>query len=91
MASSFRLAFGVSAKDIGINPWGGYQEYFVGLDVDLRKLPIWGNSNLAKFITSEVNIIRMPLPTIRFSSARYVVWILFLINLYLLQLKTFLN
>ena len=62
------LAFGVSAKDIGINPWGGYKEYFVGLDVDLRKLPIWGNSNLAKFITSEVNILRMPLPTIRFSS-----------------------
>jgi hypothetical protein len=62
------LAFGVSAKNIGIYPWGGYKEYFVGLDVDLRKLPIWGNSNLAKFITSEVNIIRMPLPTIRFSS-----------------------
>ena len=62
------LAFGVSAKDIGINPWGGYKEYFIGLDVDLRKLPIWGNSNLAKFITSEVNILRMPLPTIRFSS-----------------------
>ena len=62
------LAFGVSAKDIGIYPWGGYKEYFIGLDVDLRKLPIWGNSNLAKFITSEVNIIRMPLPTIRFSS-----------------------
>jgi len=62
------LAFGVSAKDIGIYPWGGYKEYFVGLDVDLRKLPIWGNSNLAKFITSEVNFLRMPLPTIRFSS-----------------------
>jgi hypothetical protein len=64
----FGLAVGVSAKDIGINPWGGYKEYFVGLDVDLRKLPIWGNSNLAKFIASEVNILRMPLPTIRFSS-----------------------
>jgi len=64
----FGLGFGISAKDIGINPWGGYKEYFVGLDVDLRKLPIWGNSNLAKFITSEVNILRMPLPTIRFSS-----------------------
>lgn len=61
------LAFGVSAKDIGINPWGGYQEYFFGLDVDLRKLPIWGDSGLMKFIVSEVNFLRLPMPTIRFS------------------------
>lgn len=62
------MAFGVSAKDIGIYPWGGYKEYFVGLDVDLRKLPIWGDSGLMKFIVSEVNFLRMPMPTIRFSS-----------------------
>lgn len=62
------LAFGVSAKDIGIYPWGGYKEYFVGLDVDLRKLPIWGDSNIMKFIASEVNFLRLPMPTIRFSS-----------------------
>jgi hypothetical protein len=62
------LAFGVSAKDIGINPWGGYKEYFVGLDVDLRKLPIWGDLGLTKFIVSEINFLRLPLPVIRFSS-----------------------
>ena len=62
------LAFGVSAKDIGINPWGGYKEYFVGLDVDLRKLPIWGDLGMTKFIVSEINFLRLPLPVIRFSS-----------------------
>lgn len=62
------LAFGVSAKDIGWYPWAGYKEYFVGIDIDLRKLPIWGDSGLMKFITSEVNFLRLPLPTIRFSS-----------------------
>ena len=62
------LAFGISAKDIGINPWGGYQEYFIGLDIDLRKLPIWGESGLMKFIISEVNFLRMPMPTFRFTS-----------------------
>ena len=62
------LAIGVSAKDIGWYPWAGYKEYFIGLDVDLKKLPIWGDSGLMKFITSEINFLRLPLPTIRFSS-----------------------
>ena len=61
------LAFGVSAKDIGWFPWGGYKEYSIGLDLDLRKLPIWGDSGLMKFIVSEVNFIRLPMPTIRFT------------------------
>jgi hypothetical protein len=61
------LAVGVSAKNIGIYPWGGYKEYFVGLDVDLRKLPIWDDWTFFKFVKSEVNFLRLPLPTIRFS------------------------
>jgi len=61
------VAFGVSAKDVGAYPWGGYKEYFVGLDLDLKKIPIWGDSNLMKFLVSEVNFIRLPLPTIRFT------------------------
>ncbi|HEX9252001.1 MAG TPA: DUF2279 domain-containing protein [Ignavibacteriaceae bacterium] len=61
------LAFGVSAKDIGIYPWGGYKEYFVGLDIDLRKLPIWDDWGFFKFVKSELNFLRLPLPTIRFS------------------------
>ncbi len=61
------LAFGMSAKDISWNPYGGYKEYFVGLDVDLRKLPILEDTNFLKFLKSELNFIRLPLPTIRFS------------------------
>lgn len=61
------LAFGVSAKDIAYYPWGGYKEYFIGLDIDLRKLPIWDDWNLFKFMKSEINFLRLPLPTIRFS------------------------
>jgi hypothetical protein len=61
------LAFGVSAKDISWNPFGGYQEYFVGLDIDLRKLPIGDDWGFFKFLKSEVNFLRLPLPTIRFS------------------------
>ena len=53
------IAFGLSAKDIGWFPWAGY--------IDLRKLPIWGDSNLMKFLVSEVNFLRLPLPTIRFT------------------------
>jgi len=61
------IAFGVGAKGIGTNVFGGYKEYFLGLDVDLRKLPIWDEWNFLKFIKSEVNFLRMPLPTIRFT------------------------
>lgn len=61
------VAFGVSAKDIGWYPWAGYKEYSIGLDIDLRKLPVWGDSNLMKFIASELNFLRLPLPTIRFT------------------------
>lgn len=61
------IAFGIGAKEIARHPWSGYKEYFIGLDVDLRKLPIWDDWNFFKFIKSEVNFLRLPLPTIRFS------------------------
>ncbi|MGB5530804.1 MAG: DUF2279 domain-containing protein [Ignavibacteriaceae bacterium] len=61
------LAIGVSAKEIARYPWSGHKEYFVGLDVDLRKLPIWDDWNFFKFVKSEFNFLRLPLPTIRFS------------------------
>lgn len=61
------IAFGQSAKNIAGNPWGGYKEYFVGLDIDLRKIPVADDSDLFRFIKSEFNFLRLPLPTIRFS------------------------
>ncbi len=61
------IAFGQSAKNIASNPWGGYKEFFIGLDIDIRKIPIGDDSDFLKFLKSEFNFIRLPLPTIRFS------------------------
>jgi len=61
------IAFGVGAKDISWDPFGGYKVYSIGLDIDLTKIPIWKNSNVTKFIMSELNFLRLPLPTIRFT------------------------
>ena len=61
------IAVGYSAKQVASNIRGGYNEVFVGLDIDLRKIPIGDDSDLVKFIKSELNFLRMPLPTIRIS------------------------
>ncbi len=59
------IAVGYSAKGIAGNTWGGWHEVFVGLDIDLRKIPIGDDSGLFRFIKSELNFLRMPMPTIR--------------------------
>jgi len=61
------IAVGYSAKNIASNIRGGYNEVFIGLDIDLRKIPIGDDSGLFKFIKSELNFLRMPMPTIRVS------------------------
>ena len=61
------IAVGYGAKDIANNIRGGYNEVFIGLDIDLRKIPIGDDSGLFKFIKSELNFLRMPMPTIRVS------------------------
>lgn len=59
------IAVGYGAKDVASNIRGGYHEFFIGLDLDLRKIPIGNDSGLFKFIKSEVNFLRIPLPTVR--------------------------
>jgi len=61
------IAIGQSAKNIAGNPGGGYPEYFIGLDIDLRKIPVGDDSDLLRFLKSEINFLRLPLPVIRFS------------------------
>lgn len=61
------IAFGQGAKNIAGNPWGGYKEFFVGLDIDIRKIPVGDDLDFLRFLKSEFNFIRLPLPTIRFS------------------------
>jgi len=59
------IAVGYGAKNITNNIRGGYYEVFIGLDLDLRKIPIGDDSGLFKFIKSELNFLRLPMPTVR--------------------------
>jgi Predicted periplasmic lipoprotein (DUF2279) len=59
------IAIGQAAKGIAKDPWGGHKEIFVGLDVDFRKIPVGDDSGFFRFLKSELNFIRLPLPTIR--------------------------
>jgi hypothetical protein len=59
------IAVGYSAKEVASNIRGGYHEVFIGLDLDLRKIPIGDDSGLFKFIKSELNFLRLPMPTVR--------------------------
>lgn len=63
--SPLGIAFGYSAKGIAGNPWGGKKEFFIGIDIDLRKVPFLNDWGLFRFIKSELNFLRLPLPTIR--------------------------
>ncbi|RPI73669.1 MAG: DUF2279 domain-containing protein [Ignavibacteriales bacterium] len=64
----FGLALGYAAEGIGSNPQGGYKKIFIGLDYDLRKLSLGNESSIIRFLKSELNIIRLPLPAVRISS-----------------------
>ena len=59
------IAFGQAAKGIAKNPWGGHKEIFIGLDVDFRKISFGDDSGFFRFLKSEFNFIRLPLPTVR--------------------------
>jgi Predicted periplasmic lipoprotein (DUF2279) len=63
------IAFGYSAKDLAGNLWTGKKEFFIGMDIDIRKIPILDDWGLFRFIKSELNFIRLPLPTIRISQS----------------------
>lgn len=59
------LAIGMSAKGIMQNPHGGERELFIGLDYDLRKIPIGKNSGLMSFLKHTFNMIRLPMPAVK--------------------------
>jgi hypothetical protein len=59
------IAIGHSAKGIANSPQGGVREIFLGLDYDLRKIPIGDESEIIRFLKSELNIFRLPLPAIK--------------------------
>ena len=61
----FGFAIGQSAKGIANNPHAGEREILIGLDFDLRKLPYGDESGLMRFLKSELNFIRLPLPAVK--------------------------
>jgi len=58
------LTVGQSVNGIALDVWGGEREIFIGLDIDLNKIPTGRNSFL-KILKDELNLIRLPLPAVR--------------------------
>jgi hypothetical protein len=61
----FGFAIGQSAKGIANNPHAGERELLIGLDFDLRKVQYGDESGLIRFLKSELNFIRLPLPAVK--------------------------
>ncbi len=59
------VAIGYGAEGIASTPQYGRPQWFVGLDLDLRKIDFGNESDLFKFFKSELNFIRLPMPTVR--------------------------
>ena len=57
------IALGHSAK--GLARSYGHRELLIGLDIDLRKIPIAENNGLVKFLKKSFNYIRLPLPAVK--------------------------
>jgi hypothetical protein len=59
------LAFGFGVNNVFFDSLQGERELFIGLDIDVRKIPVGNNSGILKFVKSELNFIRLPLPAVR--------------------------
>lgn len=59
------IAVGYGAEGISRNIYKGESEWYLSLDVDLRKIPVGDDSGLIKFLKSEFNFIKVPMPTVR--------------------------
>ena len=59
------IAFGFGVNGVIFNSLEGERELYIGLDIDLRKIPLGDDSGLLKFLKSEFNFIRLPLPAVR--------------------------
>ncbi|MGD8305225.1 MAG: DUF2279 domain-containing protein [Ignavibacteria bacterium] len=59
------IAFGFGINNVIFDSLNGQRELYIGLDIDLRKLPLGNNSDLLNFLKSELNFIRLPLPAVR--------------------------
>jgi hypothetical protein len=66
----FGIAVGQSAKGIALHSHDGHREVFLSLDIDITKIPLgsFDKLNFVKFIKSELNFLKVPMPTVRFTS-----------------------
>jgi hypothetical protein len=58
------ITVGQSVKGIALDVWGGQREVFIGLDINLNKIPT-GKSSFLKILKDELNLIRLPLPAVK--------------------------
>ena len=59
------IAVGYGAADIAQSPQYGKPIWYFSLDLDLPKIPIGNDSGIFKFIKSELNFLKVPMPTVR--------------------------
>ena len=63
--SPLGIAVGYGAADIASTPQFGKPIWYFSLDLDLRQIPTGDDSGLFKFMKSELNFLKFPLPTVR--------------------------
>jgi hypothetical protein len=59
------IAFGFGVNNVFFDSLKGERELYIGLDIDLRKIPLGDDIGFIKFLKSELNFIRLPLPAVR--------------------------
>jgi hypothetical protein len=59
------IAFGFGVNNTIFDSLKGERELYIGLDIDLRKIPIGDSIGFLQFLKSEFNFIRLPLPAVR--------------------------
>jgi len=59
------IAVGYGAADIAQSPQYGEPLWYLSLDIDLSKIPIGDDSGIFRFIKSELDFLKFPLPTVR--------------------------
>ena len=59
------IAVGYGAAEIASSPQFGKPIWYFSLDLDLRKIPIGDDSGIIRFIKSELNFLKFPMPTVR--------------------------
>ena len=66
----FGIALGQSSKGVALHSHDGYREVFLSLDIDLTKIPLGplDKSSFVRLVKDELNFLKIPMPTIRFTS-----------------------